>query len=200
MTAEVHASANATDDDREGRPPVWFSLTAAGVVGFAFFLMEMTWFRMLGPILGGTVFTFGLILAVALFGIGLGGFLYASRSETKQATVHGLVLTCLLEAIAIAVPFAFGDRIAFAAVGLRGGLVLPVVGGAFALLLLTAEGPPAAWRHSGIGAGRAVALPDPAVAKGFAASARRLVKWEREGVESSVALLTINGLAFAVNG
>src|SRR5258706_11423613 len=44
--AEVHASANATDDDGARRPPMWFSLAAAGVVGFAFFLMEMVWYRM----------------------------------------------------------------------------------------------------------------------------------------------------------
>jgi spermidine synthase len=52
------------------RPPSWFTLLAAGISGFAFFLMELVWYRMLGPILGGTVFTFGLILAVALLGIG----------------------------------------------------------------------------------------------------------------------------------
>ena len=39
--------------------------------------MEMVWFRMLSPILGGSTYTFGLILAVALSGIGLGGFVYA---------------------------------------------------------------------------------------------------------------------------
>ena len=48
-----------------------------GVVGFAFFLMELVWYRMLGPLLGGSVFTFGLIFAVALLGIGVGGLLYA---------------------------------------------------------------------------------------------------------------------------
>ena len=32
----------------------------------------LVWFRMLSPVLGGSSFTFGLILAVALLGIGLG--------------------------------------------------------------------------------------------------------------------------------
>src|SRR5262249_19689007 len=63
----------AENTDPIAAAPEWFSLTAAGIVGFAFFLMEMVWYRMLGPILGGTVFTFGLILAVALLGIGIGG-------------------------------------------------------------------------------------------------------------------------------
>ncbi len=39
---------------------------AAGTVGFAFFLMELVWYRMLGPLLGGTTFTFGLILGEAV--------------------------------------------------------------------------------------------------------------------------------------
>ena len=38
-------------------------LTAA-VLGFAFFALEFVWYRMLGPILGGTAFTFGLILCL----------------------------------------------------------------------------------------------------------------------------------------
>src|SRR5438445_11576066 len=50
-----------------------FLLLASGTVGFAFFLMELVWYRMLGPLLGGSVFTFGLVPAVALAGIGLGG-------------------------------------------------------------------------------------------------------------------------------
>src|SRR5258708_34250398 len=112
MTAEVHASANATDDDREGRPPVWFSLTAAGIVGFAFFLMEMVWYRMLGPILGGTVFTFGLILAVALLGIGLGGACYASFGKSRRATLLGFAATFLFGALLLAAPYALGDQLA----------------------------------------------------------------------------------------
>ncbi len=56
-------------------PRLIFAVSA--IAGFAFFLMELVWYRMLGPILGGTTFTFGLILAVALAGIGLGGALYA---------------------------------------------------------------------------------------------------------------------------
>ena len=57
--------------------PVWFLLIASATVGFAFFLMELVWYRLLAPLLGGSVFTFGLVLAVALAGIGLGGLLYA---------------------------------------------------------------------------------------------------------------------------
>jgi len=87
-------------------------LAAAALVGFVFLLMELVWYRMLAPLLGGTTFTFGLILAIALLGIGLGGAAYAFWSGRARATVGGFALTCSLEAVAIAIPFALGDRLA----------------------------------------------------------------------------------------
>jgi hypothetical protein len=92
---------------------------AAGVVGFAFFLMELVWYRMLAAILGGTTFTFGLILAVALAGIGLGGALYPLFYRTRQPTARDFALTCGWEALAVAAPFALGDRIAILALVLQ---------------------------------------------------------------------------------
>ncbi|HMJ54730.1 MAG TPA: fused MFS/spermidine synthase [Polyangiaceae bacterium] len=96
-----------------------FVLGASAAVGFAFFLMELVWYRMLGPLLGGTVFTFGIILAVALFGIGLGGACYAFFGADREATLGGFALTCLLEALFIALPYALGDRIAMVALLIR---------------------------------------------------------------------------------
>jgi spermidine synthase len=103
----------------EDAPPAPFILAAAGVVGFAFFLMELVWYRMLGPLLGGTIFTFGLILAVALLGIGLGGAAYALREARRPATLEGFAATCLAEAVVVLFPFALGDRLAFVALQLR---------------------------------------------------------------------------------
>src|SRR5437763_3170963 len=94
-------------------------LIAAAIVGFAFLLMELVWYRMLAPLLGGSTFTFGLILAVALLGIGLGGAAYSFWSGKGRATTAGFALTCSLEAVAIAVPFALGDRLAVAEALLR---------------------------------------------------------------------------------
>ncbi|HEY0092681.1 MAG TPA: spermidine synthase, partial [Archangium sp.] len=112
-------------------PPRTFVLSAAALVGFAFFLMELVWYRMLGPLLGGSTFTFGLILVVALLGIGLGGAAYAAWGQQRPATLGGFALTCLLEALLIAVPLALGDRLAVLTTMLRplslygfGGLVL----------------------------------------------------------------------------
>src|SRR2546430_1970050 len=85
----------------DAQAPVGFVLTASAVVGFAFFLMELVWDRMLGPLLGGSVFTFGLILGVALLGIGLGGLVYALIGVDRPATLRAFALTCLLEAVAI---------------------------------------------------------------------------------------------------
>src|SRR5438094_1029832 len=123
LVARPGAPAAAPPESPEPAPtgaaPVALVLVAAAVVGFAFLLMELVWYRMLAPLLGGSTFTFGLILAVALLGIGLGGAAYAFWSGNRQATRAGFALTCSLEAAAIAIPFALGDRIAVLANLLR---------------------------------------------------------------------------------
>jgi len=110
--------------------PAWFILVAAAIVGFAFFLMEIVWYRMLSPILGGSVFTFGLILCAVLLGIGLGGLLYAFSNRKRAATLWGFAFTCLLEAGFVMLAYALGDDLAWAAAALQsftvfgfGGLV-----------------------------------------------------------------------------
>ena len=82
------------------------------IAGFSFFLMELVWYRMMAPILGGTTYTFGLILAVALAGIGIGGAVYAILARRIQVSAHALTLTSALEACCVAIPFAVGDRLA----------------------------------------------------------------------------------------
>ncbi len=118
-------------DAPAGVAPIRFALIAAALVGFVFFLMELVWYRMLSPLLGGSSYTFGLILAIALAGIGAGGLLYAGGASERRPTLAGFALTCALEALALALPFALGDRIAFAALVLRG-----LGGGGFAALAL----------------------------------------------------------------
>ena len=97
----------------------YFLLIAAGAVGFAFLLMEMVWYRMLAPLFGGSTFAFGLILAIALLGIGFGGVVYSWSSARRSASVTLFALTCAAEALFIAIPYALGDRIAMAAMLLR---------------------------------------------------------------------------------
>ncbi|HKF43426.1 MAG TPA: fused MFS/spermidine synthase, partial [Thermoanaerobaculia bacterium] len=80
--------------------------------------MELVWYRMLAPLLGGSTYTFGLILAVALVGIGAGSAAY-SLSRRGTATLSGFAATCALEALCLVAPYALGDRIALFAVFLR---------------------------------------------------------------------------------
>ena len=106
-TANVEATSKS--------PPVWqkhFAFGAAAVAGFAYLALELVWYRMLAPILGGTTFTFGLVLAVALAGVGLGGYLYSRRSADQPATLIGLAAVSGLEALGVVVPFALGDYVA----------------------------------------------------------------------------------------
>ena len=285
------------------RNPVY---AASAIVGFAFLLMELVWYRMLSPILGGTSYMFGLVLAVALAGIGIGGAAYALFGRAR-ATVGGFAVTCSLEALAIGVPFALGDRIALLANSLRdlgalgfsghvagwaivtaivvfppaviagiqfpllisllgrgrddvgrqigaayawntlgaiigslaGGfgllpllsapgawrlvvLILALLGltaaayafrdrrfipaistaavGALALACLAALGPTAVWRHSGIGAARAPTLSTRNELREWINSRRRSLAWDRDGRESSVAVVLSNDVAFVING
>ncbi|HXI13852.1 MAG TPA: fused MFS/spermidine synthase [Thermoanaerobaculia bacterium] len=313
QTAEVNLDPGlepvVTVDEETHAVPVPLILGAASIAGFAFLLMELVWYRMLGPLLGGSSFTFGIILAVALLGIGLGGGLYSLFGATRRVTAAGFALTCALEALFIAIPFALGDRIALIAMLIRpigaigffgyvagwavvtaivvlpaafvsgvqfpmlvallgrgrtevgrhigmtyawntagaiagslaGGFgLLPFLGAigswkgvvvllailsivtvvftsrgrrfgagpiaalvisALSLALLFSTGPTAGWRHSPIGVGRARGpQQDPNDLRAFLNDARAGIEWEREGVESSVALARGNGYAFIVNG
>jgi spermidine synthase len=292
---------------RVASPLPRFIILAAAGVGFAFMLMEIVWYRMLGPLLGGSTFTFGLILAVALLGVAMGGGLYALAAGERRPTVNAFALTCAIEALCIAVPFALGDRIAKVALLLRplaglgfagqifgwaivaaivllpaaivagwqfpmliallgegreavgrdtglayaantaGSIAGSLVGGfgllpmltapgvwkaviillvaialaavivavfqkervsfattvlaASSVLLLFATGPKAAWRHSGIGAGRTeISAPTINVLEDFERFFGRVVFWEAEGVESSVGMAGDSGVAFIING
>jgi spermidine synthase len=107
VPAETAAAASS-----QPAAPRAFVLAASCVVGFAFTLMELVWYRMLAPLLGGSTYTFGLILAVALAGIGLGAAAYGRVFRGRPATLTALSLTTALEALCLALPYAAGDRIA----------------------------------------------------------------------------------------
>ncbi|MGH8100960.1 MAG: fused MFS/spermidine synthase [Chthoniobacterales bacterium] len=103
----------------EASAPALFVYLASAVAGFGFLLMEIVWYRMLGSLLGGSTFTFGLILAVALFGIGLGGLIYAIWFGGRPITLSGFAFVSALEAFCVAAPYALGDRVALIAMLLR---------------------------------------------------------------------------------
>ncbi len=85
---------------------------AAFVTGASFFLMEMVWYRMLSPLLGGSTYCFGLILALALLGIGIGGIAFFFRSSKEPVSMTGFALATAFEGVFIAYPLVLGDRIA----------------------------------------------------------------------------------------
>lgn len=304
------AKKKAAGEAAPSTPPVpaRFVFGAAAAVGFAFFTMELVWYRMLAPLLGGSTYSFGCILAVALLGVGAGGAAYAALGRSKPATAGGFALTCALEAALLALPLALGDRVALLALGLRslqmfgfsglawswvvvtavvalgpafvagvqfpllvgllgrgragvgrdlgmayawntagsiagaivGGFVLLPAAGAvatwrasavllaalalaaalwqgrrsakwvpsvapaaavlWAVVMAFAPGPTGAWRHSGVGAGRADAAADPNGVKQWLSVYRRGLAWERDGRESSVAIKEGRGTSFLVNG
>jgi spermidine synthase len=111
----------STRDDavREEAAPLPLVLIASAVTGFVFLLMELVWYRMLSPTFGGTAFTFGLILAVALLGIGLGGVMYSVVAGERRPTLNGFACTCALEALFVIIPFALGDRLTVVAMLLQ---------------------------------------------------------------------------------
>jgi spermidine synthase len=104
--------------------------------------------------------------------------------------VAALLLALGLVAVALDPRRGFGPRLAPV------GIALLVVA------LLAAPGPTAAFRHSGIGAGRVSPdeLAGPNETEDWLRDERRSVIWEAEGREASVALFGSTGLAFAVNG
>jgi hypothetical protein len=99
--------------------------------------MELVWYRMLAPLLGGSTFTFGIILAIALLGIGLGSGAYALFGGDRRPTLCGFALTCAAEAFCIALPFALGDRIAVLTLLLRSLGAFGFQGHIFAWTLVT---------------------------------------------------------------
>ena len=105
--------------NRHAVAPLAVLLGFAALTGFVFLLMELVWYRMLSPILGGTAFTFGIILAVALLGIGSGGIAYSIIASGRRPTLNGFAGTCALEALSLAIPYALGDRIALSAMLLQ---------------------------------------------------------------------------------
>ena len=126
-------------DARSSSPiPRPFVLAAAAGVGLAFLLMELIWYRMLSPLLGGSSYTFGLILAVALLGIGLGGLAYTLVGRERPARLGAFAVSCGLEALFLSIPYALGDRIALLALSLRGLGVTGLGGYAVGWTLVTA--------------------------------------------------------------
>jgi hypothetical protein len=77
-----------------------------------------------------------------------------------------------------------------------------VLGAIAVFMLLRTQGPTSVWRHSPIGVGRVPQETTSAINtfRDWMNSERRGMKWEQDGVESTVALDGRHGFAFIVNG
>ncbi|WP_395740177.1 fused MFS/spermidine synthase [Prosthecobacter sp.] len=115
---QAKAAEEEPPEDPSGRLTRRFLYAAAGITGFTFFLSELVWFRILAPLLGSSVYGFGLILALALAGIGFGGLLYRMlwASRAGAVTQAALARVSAWQALFLALPFALGDRIAVFAI------------------------------------------------------------------------------------
>src|SRR4051812_14715885 len=72
VTPHVPATAAAPAAALEGAPDAWPVYVAIGVSGMTALGAEVIWTRLLSLLFGATVYTFSLILAVFLFGLGIG--------------------------------------------------------------------------------------------------------------------------------
>jgi spermidine synthase len=84
--------------------------------------------------------------------------------------------------------------------GRRGAVVVAALAVATVTSML-ADGPTAAWRHGGIGAGRAgITRLNANEIRLWQNGHRHNLVWEADGVESSIGITAEDGLAFIVNG
>lgn len=109
--------------------PTWFFPGVAFLSGFAFFLIELVWYRASIPLFGGSLYNFGLILAVALAGIGSGSLLYSLVLRRIEPSLGLFAVISGLLALCIIVPFAMGDKLAHAAVLLNNFFIPRSFGG-----------------------------------------------------------------------
>ena len=117
---------NEADPSMSSEPPTLVArpgrmslLMASFGTGFVFVWLELVWYRMSAPILGGTTYTFALVLALALLGIGLGGLAFG---RFGRASPGAFLISCLLQAVCVVLPYAGADSIARLTAALRAGL------------------------------------------------------------------------------
>lgn len=118
----AEANNSADEETVAAKAPASFVLAAAFMSGFTFFVAELVWYRVSTPLLGGSVYGFGLVLCVVLAGMGIGGLLYSLMLKKAEPSLGGFTLVSALQALAVLLPYALGDRIAHLALILNDSL------------------------------------------------------------------------------
>lgn len=119
---EIATAVEIQEEIITAKAPTPFVLAAAFMSGFTFFVVELVWYRMSTPLLGGSVYGFGLVLCVVLAGMGLGGLLYSMILKKAEPSIAGFTLVSALQAFAVLLPWALGDRIAHLALVMNNSL------------------------------------------------------------------------------
>lgn len=88
----VRASAQAVEAIEPGAPGSGFMLIAIGLSGLCALAAEVVWARVLSLFLGATVYTFSIILAVFLIGLGIGSS--AGSLLARSAARPRFLLAC----------------------------------------------------------------------------------------------------------
>src|SRR4051812_29066649 len=77
-------SESSSDPIVAGDPGAWAVYLTIGLSGFTALAAEVIWTRLLSLLFGGTVYTFALILAAFLFGLGIGSSLGSALSRNLK--------------------------------------------------------------------------------------------------------------------
>jgi len=110
-----HVDTHASNTEQYGnrfREPRTFGLASLLVVASAAsFVYEVLWTRLLGQVLGGSLYSFATMLAAFLTGIAIGSCLASRTMARGRATTCVLVLAQLVAAISTLIAFSIVDVI-----------------------------------------------------------------------------------------
>jgi spermidine synthase len=105
MAARIPHAVSESDAGSASTGPAagaWRVYLAIGLSGLCALGAEVIWTRLLSLLLGGTVYTFSIILAVFLIGLGIGSSVGSWFSATSRRPTRALGVAQLLLALAIA--------------------------------------------------------------------------------------------------
>jgi spermidine synthase/tetratricopeptide (TPR) repeat protein len=81
--------------------------------GFVSLALEIAWIRLLAMMFGSTVYSFAIMLAAFIAGIGAGSLLIASKAASRLPSLRTLVILQFLAAAALLATLPFYERVAY---------------------------------------------------------------------------------------
>ncbi|MDP4645906.1 MAG: fused MFS/spermidine synthase [Akkermansiaceae bacterium] len=93
--------------------PSRWSYGAAFSTGFVFFVLELVWYRVSTPLTGGSVYSLGMVLVVALLGMAIGGIVYSKFGRRIGQRPGVFAILCFLQCLAVFLPYFAGDWLAW---------------------------------------------------------------------------------------